>query len=259
MTKTLWSFFLFAVIAFGSSSAGAAFQYPEKPLGYVSDYAGVLSPEANRKLQFKFAELYRQTKVQAGVAIFRSLDGEPVEEVATKLFQKWGLGDKKQNTGILLVLSIEDRAMRIEVGYGVEAYIPDALAGRILNDDLAPFLKQGQYSTAILVYQNRLQEILSKVDLTKSPPVQKRGPTRTFVLFFIFIILFIFIEILSIFRRRRGRTLSSHGSYWNSPWGGSGWGSSGWGGGWGGGFGGGGGGFSGGGGLSGGGGASGRW
>jgi uncharacterized protein len=247
--RRAWVFF---VLLLWSSSALAAFTLPERPEHYINDYANVLTPTARNGLEEHFASFERQTKHQAVVAIFPTIEGAPIDDVANKLFEKWRLGSREKNDGVLLVLAMQEHDVRIEVGYGLEDRLPDALAGRIIRGDMVPFLKQGQVATAILAFERRLEEIFIQGKSPQVPNGQNGQIPIPIFPFLLLVFIIIFIRVISsggythtigpggIYRRRRS-------NFW---WGGGGWGG---GGGFGGGFGGGGGG------LSGGGGASGRW
>jgi len=235
------------------AQAEPRFTLPERPSARVNDYAGVLSSEARAGLEQRFKRFEDATGHQAAVAIFKSTGDWPIEDVATKLYDKWRLGSRERNDGVLLVLDIEDRAVRIETGYGLEDRLPDQLAGRIIQNDLVPFLRDGQYASAILVFENRLEEIFMEGREPRAVAQPRRGGNWSWL---IWLIVFLFLVTMNNRRRRgRGRMIGRSGVIWTGGWIGGG-GLGGWGGG---GWGGGGGGWSGGGGLSGGGGASGRW
>ena len=94
------------------------------PPTLVTDVAGILSPEQKQALESKLVAVDDSSSNQIAVVILPSLDGYPIEEYATKLFRQWGIGNKKTNNGILLLIAVEDRKVRIEVGYGLEGAIP---------------------------------------------------------------------------------------------------------------------------------------
>ncbi|MGE4232265.1 MAG: YgcG family protein [Bacteriovoracia bacterium] len=222
---------------------------PDKPQGYISDFAKILPVNALVKLESHYQEFENRTGIQVAAVIFKTLHEEPIEDVAVRVFEKWKIGDKKKNDGVLLVLSIEDRQIRIEVGYGLEGILTDAVSAKIIRNDLVPFLKQGQYATSILVFLDQVERVIKDPKNNKAT----RATNWSMVLFWV-VMFFSILTVLYSSRRRsnyKGHTLSSGRRYWGGGfWGGGG----GFGGG---GFGGGG--FSGGGGMSGGGGASGRW
>lgn len=242
MLLLVWAFF----------TSAYAFELPARPQAHVNDYAHVLTAEAARGLEQRFASFEERTHHQAVVAIFASIDENPIEDVATKLFEKWRLGAKKENDGVLLVLAIQEHDIRIEVGYGLEGQLPDALAGQIIQNDMIPSLRQGQTATAILSFEKRLEEIF----IDGTTPVYKTTPQRGNRSLLFWIIVLLIVILLLKGGSGPNRTINSGGVSRRKSslpfifWGGGG---GGWGGGSGGGWGGGGGG------LSGGGGASGKW
>ncbi len=120
-----------------------------KPQGYVSDFAGVVDPASREALERYAKQLEASTGVQLALVTLRSLEGEPIEDVANELFRRWGVGRKETNEGVLLLLAIEDRKSRLEVGYGLEPYLPDGFAGSLLRQ-MRPALRAGDYGAAML-------------------------------------------------------------------------------------------------------------
>lgn len=240
------------MIALLALAFAAAFQLPERPTARVNDYAKVLKAEAVSGLERKFSDFETKSGHQAVVAIFADIGGDPIEEVAARLFEKWRLGSKEKNDGVLLMLAMKEHAVRIEVGYGLEGDLPDALAGRIIREDMTPFLRDGQVATAILVFERRLEQIFVEHSL-KAPKVRSSSGRAGFLFWVVVILIVIFI--IKEASSRGGPTIGSDGVIRTRRrgtgifWGGGGWSGGGGGSGWGGG----------GGGLSGGGGASGRW
>ncbi len=116
-----------------------------KPTGPVNDFAGVLSDAAERELTELLRSLESETTAEIAVATVASLEGLPIEEYATKLFNAWGVGQAGKDNGVLVVVDPTSRSMRIEVGYGLEAILPDGLAGSIIRRDFGPAFKAGDY------------------------------------------------------------------------------------------------------------------
>ncbi|HXN96924.1 MAG TPA: TPM domain-containing protein [Candidatus Acidoferrales bacterium] len=248
------------------------------PSGYVSDLAGVISPEARTRLEALCAELEQKTGAQMAIVTVQSLDGEGVENYAVNLFKQLGVGSKKDNRGVLLLVAPHERKYRIEVGYGLEPVINDARAGDA-GRAMVPFLRQNDYGKAAEVAAWQLAKYIADdagVTLSVQPPAPRNQhggrnvgfPAFWVPLVFLAFVLFFFLVLGSL--ARRGGS-SGSGCLWfllgmlvnivgNGSGGGRGGGSS-WGaGGFGGGGGSDGGGFGGfGGGSSGGGGASGDW
>ncbi len=119
-----------------------------KPQGYVSDFARVVDPRSRAALERYCARLEKATGVELALVTIDTLDGEPVEDVANALFRAWGIGKKGTNEGLLLLLAIRDRRHRLEVGYGLEAILPDGYAGSVLRE-MRPALREGRYGDAL--------------------------------------------------------------------------------------------------------------
>jgi len=242
------------------------------PTGYVTDLAGVIPQPGRQRLEALCTELQQKTGAQMAIVSVRSLDDRPIEDYAVDLYKHLGVGAKKDDTGVLLLLAPNDRKYRVEVGYGLEPIINDARAGDA-GRAMVPFLRQNNYGAAIEMAAWQLAKYVGDahgVTLSGSPPARPvttthhGSPISPFAFFILlFIVLRIFSFIISRGAGLRGGGFS--GCWWILPFlmsggggrrgGGSGWGGGGFGGG-----GGGGGGFGGfGGGSSGGGGASGSW
>src|SRR6266699_1566742 len=117
------------------------------PTGYVSDLAAVISADAKTRLEALCAEVEQKTGAQMAIVTVQSLEGESVENYAVGLFKQLGVGSKKDNRGVLLLVAPNERKYRIEVGYGLEPVINDARAGDA-GRAMVPFLRQGDYSKA---------------------------------------------------------------------------------------------------------------
>jgi uncharacterized protein len=122
--------------------------YP-KPTGFVNDFAGIIKPETKAKLEGLMASFERSTGNEVAVVTLPSLDGNPVEDVAVELFGQWGIGKKGKDNGILFLIAPNEKRMRIEVGYGLEGTINDALAGRILDQAVVPRFREGDMDGGI--------------------------------------------------------------------------------------------------------------
>jgi len=240
-----------------ASAALAAPKFP--PLtGRVVDDANVLSPQAEAKLTTELADLEARTTRQLVVATVPDLQGYEIEDYGYQLLRTWGIGQKGENNGVILLVAPKERAVRVEVGYGLEPVLTDALSSVILQERVLPRFKAGDMEGGIvsgaeaLVQQLTLPDDQAKARVAQAvakPQAQGDGfgiPTIIFIL----VVFFILSRLTG---RRRG------GLWWLLPILTSGGGGRGGGGGGGFGGGGGGGGFSGGGGSGGGGGASGRW
>ena len=117
-----------------------------RPSTYVNDYAGVFYVTNKDMLENLLQEVQSKTTAEIAVVALKSLDGGDINDFANRLFEKWGIGKKGKDNGILLIAAIEDRKVRIEVGYGLEGLIPDAKSGRLLDENVIPFFKKGNYA-----------------------------------------------------------------------------------------------------------------
>ncbi len=249
-----------------------------EPRGYVSDYTGTLDAGASAAIETYLGNVERSTGAQFAVVIVKSLEDDPVEDVAVRLFEKWKIGKADTDEGLLLLFAIEDRKNRIEVGYGLEPIITDGQAGDVLRS-IRPILRQGNFGGAIMA---AVQQLGGRVAQAKGVTIEGqasgrrgRGPTSAVgPIVGIFVFLIIMAVVAAIAGGRRGGRGGGGGAdilagmlighmlggggrrHGGGGWSGGGFGGSGGGGGgWGGG-----GGFGGfGGGSSGGGGASGGW
>ncbi len=119
------------------------------PPSLVVDYANIISSHDQQQLNQKLIAIDDSSSNQIVVAIVQSLNGEVLEEVALNTFREWGIGNKKTNNGILLLIALDERKVRIEVGYGLEGAIPDITAKDIIERDIKPAFRQGHYYSGI--------------------------------------------------------------------------------------------------------------
>ncbi len=138
---------LHCLLLFSASFCAAEDVKKIHPSGYVSDLAGVIAPEARTRLEALCAEVEQKTGAQMAIVTVQSLDGEGVENYAVDLFKQLGVGSKKDNRGVLLLVAPHEHKYRIEVGYGLEPVINDARTGDA-GRAMVPFLRQGAYGKA---------------------------------------------------------------------------------------------------------------
>jgi uncharacterized protein len=226
----------------------------------VNDYARLLPADAQQRLESRLAERERATGAQMVVAIFRSLEGESLEDFGIRLAERWRIGQKSLDNGVILLVFVQERRVRLEVGYGLEPVLPDAVAAQIIREAIGPRFREGRYAAGL---EAAVDAVYARVE-TKGAPASPRPRVSPWTLgllaVFGVIVLILARDALSPGGRARRRAYTAGGRRrgWDSPtvivppvWGG--WGGGGHGGG------GGGGGFSAGGGSFGGGGASGQW
>jgi uncharacterized protein len=218
---------------------------PPAPERWLTDRAGFLSPAAAAQIDQQLAAYDRQAKHQVLVYVDRTTGGVPIEDWAVRAFEAWRVGRKGLDDGVVLFIFSDDRRLRIEVGYGLEANLPDARAARIINEQMVPRIRAGDRDGAVRSGVDGIVAALGAAPGSEETPAQGRPPVFPLVAGGFFLLLFIVLAITH--PRLAWLMLLSIGS------------GRGGGGRWGGGGGGGGGRFSGGGGRSGGGGASGSW
>jgi uncharacterized protein len=133
-----------------------------KPTGRVNDFAGVLDASVEAEIDQLLANLERKTSSEVAVAVVTSLDGMSVEEYANRMFKAWGVGQAKQDNGVLVLVAPTERDMRIEVGYGLEGVLPDGLAGEIIRDRFTPRFRDNDYSGGIRDGVRRVVEVVER-------------------------------------------------------------------------------------------------
>ncbi len=226
-----------------------------KVRNYVTDKTGTLTSSQITSLESKLAKFDKETSTQIVVYMISSLDGGSLEETSHDIAEKNGIGQKEKNNGVLLFIAKDDRKLRIEVGYGLEGALPDALADQIIRNEITPKFKQGKYYEGI----NAGVDAIFKATKGEYSADKKTSedsdsgfslcciPFPALIFFIVFFLIFFLPIISRIFGKGRGGNRSN----WFIGGGGSGWssGSSSFSGG----------GFGGGGGSFGGGGSSGSW
>ncbi len=151
------------------NAALAAPSIPARPTAniYVQDYAKIITPETERQIQSIGKSLANKTKAQLVVVTVPSLEGAAIGDYALALFRSWGIGDKQKNNGVLLLVALKERKSRIEVGYGLEGALPDAKTGRIQDEYMIPYFKQGNYDKGILnAYSVLVNEVANEYKVT---------------------------------------------------------------------------------------------
>jgi len=147
-----------------------------RPQGYVNDFAGVIDATTAAELERLVRETETKTSAEIAVVTVKSLDGTSIEEYAAKLFAEWGIGKKKRDNGVLVLVAPTERRMRIEVGYGLEPILPDALAGRIIRQECLPAFRKDEYARGILQGVRRVAGVIQR---RETVPANERREPRT--------------------------------------------------------------------------------
>lgn len=201
------SIFLLFIMA---GSAMAVSNIPKPPADvYCLDEAGILSQSTEQAIIATGQNLNAESGAQIVVLTIKTLDGANLEEYALQVFRQWGIGDKTKNNGVLLLIAMNERKTRIEVGYGLEGALPDGKTGRILDENLIPYFAKGQYDAGIInTYNAMLQEVNKEYGINISPisadkaaqPAKKTNNKAGWVQ----IVGLIFFILIALFLARRG-------------------------------------------------------
>jgi len=233
--------------------------------GRVNDTAHLLSSSQTRELENYLAALEQSTGAQAALLTIPSLEGEDLEEYSIRVTDSWKLGQAEEDNGVLLLVALEERKIRIEVGYGLEGSLTDIKTGYIIRNIIVPSFQNGNYAGGILEGMQSIAGVItgggdiSGETLVRYESSESRSQRRSLPINFIVILIILFLNSFGRLGRRGGfwrmlfwgNVLSSSGRHRGGGWSsGGGFGGGGFGGG---------GGFSGGGGGFGGGGSSGGW
>jgi uncharacterized protein len=182
------------------AQAESVSQLPPPTNNYVSDFAGVIDAGSKQQMEQLSREVYQQAHATIVIVTVHSLDGVSIEEFATDLEDKWKVGPKGSDRGVLMLLSINDRKRRIEVGYGLEGILNDAKVGDI-GRTMVPYLQRGEYGEGLLEGQQQIANVIAAdANVTIAPvaqPVRQPAPQRgrkdwLGIIVFFFIIFFIF-------------------------------------------------------------------
>ena len=195
-------FALTLLLAFSVARAESPDKLP-KPTSYVSDFAGVMDAESKQSVEALCTDLDRQAHAQIAVVTVNSLDGMSIEDYSTALYDKWKIGPKATDKGILMLFAVKDHKRRIEVGPGMQGILNDAKVGDI-GRSMVPQLQAGQYGPAILGgVQQLANDIAADAGVTLSapeqpsavyaPPAPHRNPVFGILKLIFFIIIFLVV------------------------------------------------------------------
>lgn len=135
-----------------------AFSVPAQPDNYVNDYAHLLSPAASQRLNEVLGDFEKRTSNQLVVVTVPNLDNQPIEYYSIHLAERWKIGTHQHDNGIILLLSKAEHKIRIEVGYGLEGALPDAIAEQIIQNEISPALMRGDFDGGIEAGVNAIMQ-----------------------------------------------------------------------------------------------------
>ena len=148
------------------------------PTGYVNDFAHVLDPSATRQMEDICRQIDEKAHAQIAVVTINTLDGNDLESYSIDLAQKWGMGGKGHDRGVLILYVIQDHRARVEVGYGLESILPDGKTGSFQREAI-PLMRSGNYSQALLLVTSRVAEVIATDAGIQFTDAQPRAPTET--------------------------------------------------------------------------------
>jgi len=153
---------------------------------YINDFAGVVDSSTEQEILNRAVLLQQKTGAQVVVVTINTLDNEPLEQAALGILRGWGIGDKEKNNGVLILLVVNDRRSRIEVGYGLEGALPDGKTGRIQDEYMVPYFAEGNYSLGLkLGFSAIVNEVYKEYNIDEEitqiippQPEQSNDPLR---------------------------------------------------------------------------------
>lgn len=177
-------FIILALIWLSCFLAGRilAAEFPQ-PTGYVNDFSQMLSADFKQALEKNLSDFEKETNAEISVVTITSLEGEAVEEYAVRLFENWGIGKKTEDNGILLLISRDDRKMRLEVGYSLEPVVTDGRAGRIIREQMQPSFREEKYDEGVNLAVAKLEEYIRSGEPPQEAELVREKVSQFLVLF----------------------------------------------------------------------------
>ncbi len=167
-----------------------------RPTADVNDFAGLLSPAEKSALEQRCRQLRERTGAELAVVTLQSLRGGQIDDFASKLFARWGIGQNEKKNGLLLLVAMDEHLSRIEVGYGLEPIIPDVLAARILHHELRPRFRRQQYAEGLSAAVNALCELVERGEPADREALKDRNANDGTFLAIVFLTGFVMVGSL---------------------------------------------------------------
>lgn len=211
-------------------SIAAALNVPSRPEDRVTDYTSRLDRQQTTAIESLIARYEKDTTNQIAVAIFESLKGENLEDFSIRLAEQWKIGQKEKDNGVILLIFLNDRKLRIEVGYGLEGSLTDAMSNTIINSVIVPYFKKGQYEKGILVGVASIMKVISpEYDIANAAQPQQAynqyagtsqqvdaAPLARLIILVVLILLFIDSVRYMMYKSRNGHYRYSSMEWWTS-------------------------------------------
>ena len=195
---------LIFVLAFQALVCAAADPPFPRPTGAVNDFANVIPADQRAVMENLAQEIWQKTGTAVVVVTVPTVGDMVVDDYATRLYESWGIGKKGEDKGVLILLSLKERRVRIETGYGVEGILPDGVVGEIIRLQVIPYLKQGDYGRGLLNAMTSVSDVIARdagVTLTGRPQLKPAQPTRGVPVSPFTLILLAIVVMLMLFTR----------------------------------------------------------
>lgn len=171
------------------------------PSGFVNDFAGVLSSQQKAQLETQLSDYEKKTGNEISVTIVKNLNDSDIEDFTVKTFEEWKIGKKNKDNGILILAAIEDRQVRIEVGYGLEGFLTDGEAGDIIRQDIVPAFAKGDYNGGI---SSAINSVKAQLDGSASAPSPDNSSKKVDSIYSLIVfIFFVFVYLFSFLARSK--------------------------------------------------------
>jgi uncharacterized protein len=171
--------------------------------GHVNDYANMLSPGANQRLEQALADFESSDSTQIVVLTVNSLEGESLEEYAIKVAETWRVGQATLDNGAILLIAKQERKIRIEVGRGLEGVLTDLVSGRIIRGDISPYFKNNDYDSGIMAGVSSMMEV-ARGEYKAQPRDLKQGKKSAEPVFTLLVFLLVAVVFLGSFSKFLG-------------------------------------------------------
>jgi|GEM_PF-6313967 len=175
-----------------------AYQSPGQPIGFVNDFAQALNVQERQSLEHFLDDLKQRTKIEIVICLINTIGNDTIENFAEKLFLEWAIGDREQDTGVLLLVARNDLQVRIETGYGIEPIITDAHVHHIINTLIMPAFKLGNFYDGI---QGAIKYMAELVDPKTAPKKHTHQIDWSYVIFALIIIALLIDFIFNRLRK----------------------------------------------------------
>ncbi|NCC53379.1 MAG: TPM domain-containing protein, partial [Spartobacteria bacterium] len=170
------------------------------PTGLVNDFAAVFSTGQVQQLEQRLQSVKEQTGAEIAVVTIPTLKDGALSDFANQLFKRWGIGQKGKDNGILIITAINDRKIRIEPGYGLEGLFPDSKTGRIIDEEVIPAFKEGNYAVGLTRAATRIAEEITAdhaADTETDDAGDKQGGSGGLIIFVVFIGIIVVFVVLA--------------------------------------------------------------